>query len=243
MPRRILVHLLPEAVTPDLLTGQTVAVIDVLRATTVIVYALEAGARQVIACREVEETRRVAATFDPGTVVLGGERESMLIDGFDLGNSPSEYTRKAVSGRAVVFTTTNGTKAISACRRAERVVIASFANCTAVTQDLASSPEVHLLCAGLQGGISLEDTLCAGAIVEKLYGDDQTVELNDEARLALAAWKDVVPGTLAEVIAAGQGGRNLSELGFADDIDVAAGIDRFPIVPRYNPTDGSIQLD
>lgn len=244
MPRRILVHLVPEASTPGVLAGHAVAVIDVLRATTVIVHALAAGAKSVIACREVDEARRVAAGLDPATTIMGGERESVRIEGFDLSNSPREYTAETVAGRTVIFTTTNGTKAMAACREARRVVIASFANCSAVAHALVDEEEVHLLCAGLRGGVSQADTLCAGAIADKLCGDDDSsIEMNDTARLARSAWQNVKPDELSTVIAAGQGGRNLIELGFTADIDVAAVIDTYSIVPRLNPSDGSIRVD
>jgi 2-phosphosulfolactate phosphatase len=243
MPRRIVVHLVPQPSTPGELSGRAVAVIDVLRATTVIVHALAAGARQVIACREVDEARSVAAGLEPATTVTGGERGSVRIEGFDLSNSPREYTAETVAGRTVVFTTTNGTKAMAACHEARRVLIASFANCSAVADALDEEDEVHLLCAGLRGGVSQADTLCAGAIADKLCGGDPSVEMNDEARLARAAWQNAKPGEVAAVIAAGQGGRNLIELGFAADIDVAARLDTYSIVPRYDPRDGSIRVD
>src|SRR5262245_17681938 len=100
------VYLLPDLAEPAALAAKTVVVIDVLRATTTIVHALAAGAREVVPCLEVEEARQVAARLGK-VAVLRGERGGVAIAGFDVGNSPAEYTRERVGGKTVVFTTTN----------------------------------------------------------------------------------------------------------------------------------------
>ncbi len=102
---------------PDLLAGQSLAgcravVVDVLRATTTVVQALSAGARAVVPCLTIDDARARAAEFPPGEALLGGERGGLPIEGFDLGNSPAEYTSQVVAGKTVVLTTTNGTKAL-----------------------------------------------------------------------------------------------------------------------------------
>src|SRR6185436_10147310 len=117
--------LLPALAEPGDLAGRTVVVIDVLRATTTIITALAAGATQVVPCQEIEEARRLAGQFSP-PAITGGERGGRQIPGFDLGNSPRAYTRKRVGGRPVVFTTTNGTRAMLRCREAGRVLIGAF---------------------------------------------------------------------------------------------------------------------
>ncbi|HYW81106.1 MAG TPA: 2-phosphosulfolactate phosphatase, partial [Thermoguttaceae bacterium] len=110
------VYALPRLVDPEKLAGGTAVVIDVLRASTTIVHALESGAREIIPCSDVGEARAIASQLSAGEFVLGGEREGLPIDGFDLGNSPSEYLPHRVEDKAVVFTTTNGTRAISQVR-------------------------------------------------------------------------------------------------------------------------------
>src|ERR1041384_8191351 len=109
MSRTINVHLLPILVEPHELAGKLVVVIDVLRATTMIIHALAAGAKAVIPFLEVAGARELAERL-PGQAVLGGERGGNRIAGFDLGNSPLEYTPAAVGGKTLVFTTTNGTR-------------------------------------------------------------------------------------------------------------------------------------
>lgn len=164
MPR-LNVHLLPYLVAECELADATVVVIDVLRATTTITYALAAGAAQVIPCLEIEDARRAATKFPRGDALLGGERGGVKIEGFDLGNSPDEYTPEVVKGRSVVFTTTNGTRAMMRCRQAKRVLIGSFVNLTAVSESIHGEENVHLVCAGTEGHVSFEDSFLAGWIV------------------------------------------------------------------------------
>jgi 2-phosphosulfolactate phosphatase len=130
MATSLAVHFLPTLVAADEMAGGDVVMIDVLRASTTITHALAAGAVAVIPCREVEEAKKTAAAFPPGTAILGGERGGLPIAGFELGNSPAEYTHAAVGDKTVVFTTTNGTLALMQCKAAAHVFIGSFVNFT-----------------------------------------------------------------------------------------------------------------
>ncbi|MEX2140870.1 MAG: 2-phosphosulfolactate phosphatase [Pirellulales bacterium] len=245
MPTSLAVHFLPALVSPDELANGDVVMIDVLRASTTITHALAAGATAVIPCREVEEARRLAASLPKGTVVLGGERGGLPIEGFDLANSPTEYVQAAVAGKTVVFSTTNGTLALMQCTLASRVLIGSFVNLSPVVERLAGERPIHLLCAGTRGRITREDVLCAGAISEVLLQSvvDQT-RINDQVRIALDCWRAAVPhgarapkalaGELSLALHDTQGGRNLLAIGLEHDIDTAAEVDRFDIVPQLD---------
>jgi 2-phosphosulfolactate phosphatase len=100
--------------------------------------------------------------------VLGGERGGKRIEGFDLGNSPAEYKPALVAGKTVLFTTTNGTRAMQMCRQAQKVLIGSFANFSAMCRELGKLDHVDILCAGTDGQITREDVLFAGAVIEDL---------------------------------------------------------------------------
>src|SRR5690348_6982546 len=113
-PRDLYVYLLPKLIPPGALKGGVAVVVDVLRATTVMVHALAAGCDAVLPCLEVDDARRVAEALPPGQAVLAGERHGVAIPGFDLGNSPEEFTPERCRGRTVVMTTTNGTRALLA---------------------------------------------------------------------------------------------------------------------------------
>src|SRR5262245_9881895 len=228
--RPVRVHLVPSLAPPGALAGGIAVAIDVLRATTTIVHALAAGCAAVIPCAEVDEAEKAAAALRPAKVLLGGERGGVLIPGFNLGNSPREYTAKACKKATVVLTTTNGTRAILRAAEAERVLIAAFVNYSAVCELLRTDARpVHIVCAGSEGEPSLEDTLLAGALVDFLC--DEEVKLNDAARLAWDAFENhgrVLRGAM-EV---GTHGAHLIALGYDADIRDAADVDRFFLVPE-----------
>jgi 2-phosphosulfolactate phosphatase len=243
MTRSVNVHLLPALVEPAALQGRGVVVIDVLRATTTIVQALASGAAAIVPCLEIEDARKVAAQLGPSTL-LGGERGGRAIAGFDLGNSPAEYEPRVVSGKTIVLTTTNGTKAMLRCREARRVFIGAFVNFSAVCDALRGEREIDLLCAGTDNQVTREDVLFAGAVVDDLVEcaktvADESLELNDQALIALDAWRSAreelrQSAELVERLRSSRGGRNLIEIGHEHDIDIAAAIDRFDLVPELD---------
>ncbi len=226
-------------------------VIDVLRATTVMVRALASGCEAVIPCLEIEDARRAAAAFAPGRALLGGERLGLPIEGFDLGNSPGDYTSEVCAGKSLVMTTTNGTKAILSCLDAERVLVASFANVGAtwrVLDGVRETHPIHLVCAGTNGEISLEDTMLAGELLLWTAGRlgglghwsdiSKRMDCNDQAFLAAATAWDIGGQTggggsrelRRGVLAKGKGGRRVTEIGLAPDLDEAAGPRAFDVV-------------
>jgi 2-phosphosulfolactate phosphatase len=229
------VYFLPTETTPEDVAHRTVVVIDVLRATTTILFALDAGAREVIPCLEVEDAKKMAERFGE-TVVLGGEREGKPIPGFTFGNSPSEYTRQSVGGRTLIFTTTNGTRAMQACRKASRVLIGAFVNLSRVVAALEHTDRAALLCAGTNGRVTREDVLFAGAVIRALRDKRVAFDrLNDEAELAIAAWDATVDDfkasdQLLDALSASRGGRNLIELDYKSDIILAAQINSHPVL-------------
>ncbi len=260
--RPLRVHFLPELVAPeDLGTSSLLfdsrqraipggcVVIDVLRATTTIVAAVAAGARRVVPFLSIEaalEAHRVAARK---ACVLAGERGGRPIDGFDLGNSPAEYTPATVGGRTVLLTTTNGTKALLHARSAGQVIIGAFVNFSAVCAAAADLTHVDLLCAGTDGQITREDVLFAGAVVARLT-ESPGWQPNDAATVARDAWLHVAGGQngdalrtrLVAAMRSSRGGLNLIEIGMASDIELAAEIDRYAIMPRYFADRGEITL-
>jgi 2-phosphosulfolactate phosphatase len=242
----VFVHLLPKLIPPEGLRGAVAVVVDVLRATTVMIRALAAGCRAVIPCSGIEEAKALAASLPPGAAVLAGEREGLPIPGFDLGNSPAEFTSEACAGKTVVMTTTNGTRAILASLDAKHVYIASFANLTATVDELTvkfqrrDRAPLHIVCAGTEGSISLEDSLLAGAIVSRLLippghiNPDGRRLGNDEAVIAVSEWLEVERylehRPLSRLLSMGRGGQNVQRIGLAVDIEDAAAFDRFSLV-------------
>jgi 2-phosphosulfolactate phosphatase len=212
-------------------------VIDVLRASTTITTALAAGAAAVVPCLEITEARELAFKR-PGSL-LGGERRGQRIEGFDLGNSPADYVPERVAGKTIVFTTTNGTRALNRCTGAGRVLIGGLVNRQAVCRALQADPCVHLVCAGTGGEFSFEDALAAGAMVQQLATGEESWQVNDAARICRLAWESDTnggqdAGRLLAALAASRGGRNLIEIGLGDDLPWAAELDRYALVPELD---------
>jgi 2-phosphosulfolactate phosphatase len=239
MPREVHVHLLPNHFEPDALRGGIAVVIDLLRATTTIVAALAHGARCVLPCGDVETARRAAASLPVGSVLLGGERGGVRIEGFDLDNSPAAYTSERVAGKTIVFTTTNGTAALLRSREAARVLVGSLVNRRAVARAIAADDRpVHLVCAGTEGRVTAEDVVAAGAIVaelEVILG--KTTSAGDTALLAKELWtaESTTGERLLSILRRSRGGSNLVELGFDRDIEFAARVDAIDLVAEYFP--------
>ena len=255
MPAELNVFALPQLAEPEELAGATAVVIDVLRASTTIVHALEAGAVDIIPCVEVEDAREIARQLPPGQFLLGGERGGLRIPGFDLGNSPREYLPEVVAGKTIVFTTTNGAKAAVHARHAAGVLIAAFVNVTAVIERLLARERICILCAGREGQFSRDDVLLAGMLVERMERRGGIMyALNAQAISARELWlhsfalpralgaEPLPPEELAEQLRDSPGGRNLVAVGLEADILTAAQIDRFRSVPELNPRDGRIRL-
>src|SRR5262249_5230106 len=161
----------PALVTPERLAGGVAVVIDVLRATTTMIHALAAGCDAILPCATVEEARCRADHLPAGKVLLGGERDGLPLPGFDIGNSPREYTAARCKGTTLVLTTSNGTRALLHAAGADRVLVAAFTNFSAVCEQLrAERRPVHIVCAGDAGGVALEDVLLAGGPVDFLCG-------------------------------------------------------------------------
>lgn len=227
MPSAIVTHLTPDLVEPGSLEGSLAIVIDILRASSTITAALAAGAAAVVPLGEISQARAAAAGLTGA--VLGGERGGVRIEGFDLGNSPAEYTRAAVGGRTVLFTTTNGTRALERCAAARRVLVGSFLNLSAVIRAAAAfDGVVHLVCAGVSGKVCLEDVYAAGALAEGIGRG--SCELDDASQLAVTAWRAVKSTPLDGALRAAHGGRNLVQIGLAGDIARCAAVDSLAIV-------------
>ena len=237
-------HRMPAGAT----AGGVAVVIDVLRASTTMITALAHGAAGIVPVADVDEARRLAGELGP-RVVLGGERGGLRISGFDLGNSPREYTAERVAGQTVVITTTNGTAALHASRDAAEIVVGAIVNRRAVAEAVrrlaGDQGVVHLVCAGTDGVVSAEDVLAAGAILDAAAADGRDDALDDAAREALAFFRRVaargdVPAALVVEFCRSPGGANLVDLGMEADLPAAAAIDSLAVVPRLDRASGSL---
>jgi 2-phosphosulfolactate phosphatase len=239
--RSVQVHLTPALVTPDRLAGGVAVVIDVLRATTTMVHALASGCDGVRPCATVEEARHLADHMPAGKVLLCGERDGMPLPGFDAGNSPREFTCARCKGVVVVLTTSNGTRALLHAAGAARVLVAAFTNYSAVCEQLKGERRpIHIVCAGESGGVALEDTILAGAIVDYLVRLPD-VDVDDGARLAWDCFEHHGPH-LEESLRLASGGVRLHLLGYDDDVRVCARVDAFHLVPELRKDPARVEI-
>jgi 2-phosphosulfolactate phosphatase len=219
----MLVHV---AFTPDERTPAPVGiVVDVLRATSTITQALASGYERVLCCAEIDEARSLAETEGP--VKLAGERRLEAIPGFDFGNSPREVA-EPTGVPTLVLTTTNGTRLlVSAAARFEHVYVGSLLNLDAVAAAAgAHGKDVAVLCAGVLGGLALDDAYCAGRIADAL-GGDRTDSATAAIRLA-RTYADAREG-----LGGSRSAWNLRRHGLDADLDWCARENTLDVVPRY----------
>ena len=195
-------------------------VVDVVRATSTIAQALAAGYERVLCCREVDEARALRAELGD-TAVVGGERNAVVIEGFDVGASPREFAQGA-RAQTLILTTTNGTASIlTAAARCQTVLLGSLLNLTAVSSFV--DDDVAIFCAGFKGTFALDDAYCAGRIVAAL-GNVSRTDAAVAAALLARAYPDAHDGLNA---------RTYGPPGLEADIEFCARVDALDVVPRF----------
>lgn len=231
LPRKVNVFFTPAQLSKARTEGRTAVVIDVLRATSSMVEALANGARAIFPAESIDHAMELRESLARERTLLCGERKGLPIDGFDLGNSPSEFSAEVVADKQLIMATTNGTSAFLTARGADRVLAASFLNLGAVVDALAADRRIVVVCAGKEGRFSLDDVLCAGQLVRRLLDGDggAEAELDDSALAAmrLAGESELSEETLGVTAA----GRALMEVGMGADLAFCAVSDKHAIVP------------
>jgi 2-phosphosulfolactate phosphatase len=221
------------------LAGHTAVVLDVLRASTTAAAALASGAECVVPFADLEAMIAFRDGLPEETAarcLLAGERGGLAAPGFDLGNSPGEFTGENVSGKIVLFSTTNGTDAISRAMEADPVYFGSLVNLAALAETIGrrarrENEELALVCSGTELAASMEDMLAAGLLLERLGAREEGWDLDDGALAVLsvaAEWG----GRERELLDRAVGGRNVSALGLQEDIEFAARLDVLDVVPE-----------
>lgn len=230
---------------------QVAVVIDVLRATSTMVAALAHGAQAIVPTTTVEEAWALRSRYlNSGfrhPLLLGGERGGVKIEGFDLGNSPGEYTPERVAEKTIIFSTTNGTQALAAARSLPEpkvILAAALLNARAASdyisqlaQNQSGSPareafKLLLICSGTEGRVSAEDTVAAGSIVHRLHLSFPLLTLTDAAMVAEAFYL-TYRSRLPDLLLGTKHGQKLAALGFQDDLSFCAREDEFVLVPIW----------
>lgn len=176
------------AIRPDLIKNRNVVVIDVLRASSVMVTALANGANAFIPVSTVDEARQKAVMLHDEEILLCGERDTKTIDGFHLGNSPQAYTQDNVAGKTLIFTTSNGTRALNRLEKAAEVFIGSFLNTEALVNRFLRLDNVVLVCSGTNNNFSMDDAMCAALFIDEII-KKKAVILSDLSITLLKAFQ------------------------------------------------------
>lgn len=227
---------LPDMLTEKQLVGRVVVVIDVLRASTTMVQAIEQGARCIVPVVSVDGARMIAQ--DRAGAILCGERGGVRPDGFTLGNSPLEYTREIIEGKECVLSTTNGTRALGLVEKAEAVLIGSMRNLDAICSWIRSSGlDAMMVCSGTDGKVSFEDCFCAGLFVDRLG-----FHASDGAALMYHAATHAVDRMGSERFAVESSfhAKRLIQLGFEADVAFASEMSVSSVVPILDQAVGEI---
>jgi len=222
------------------LRDKVIVVLDVLRASTTITYAMRAGAREVIPVDSVAQAMKIVGSLNSTSTLLCGERNGKRIEGFKLGNSPAEYTEEAVEGRVLILTTTNGAVALTKAKHARHCFVSSFVNLSATIEALFSLPNIEqeqvvFICSGRSTEFALEDATCAGMMLTKILERVPNANLGDASRAALSIYNDF-GRDIFKTLRESEHGKILADLGFEEDIRIASEIDSMPLVPVLEQT-------
>jgi 2-phosphosulfolactate phosphatase len=227
MTRTIDVCLSPDMMHLYPVKQDAIVVVDILRATSCMTTAFAHGVTSISPFAKLEDCLAVKAQG----FFTAGERDGAKVDGFDLGNSPFEYMSPALKGQKIAFTTTNGTQAIAKAIGAPEIVIASFLNLSAVAAHLRELPyNILIVCAGWKGKVNMEDTLFAGALVEKLK---ESISLACDAPLAAQHLYLRAKDNMLDFLKDSSHVRRLAKLNIHKDIEFCLTPDLYAVVPVF----------
>ena len=224
----------PAGVEEGMLKGYRVVMIDVLRASTSITMGLYNGARDVLVASSVSEASELAAQLGRDDVLLCGERDGKLVEGFNIGNSPGDYTKDRVRARTLIFGTSNGTPALVKASEARELYICGFVNVNEVINVLTAKDDVTpiaILCAGNKNRFAMEDALCGGLLVSRIKSKLENRFMHNDAAQTALILSNNMGNNLTEMLRKVDHGRYLIEIGMEDDLPICAAIDSVPTVP------------
>ncbi|MDD4777573.1 MAG: 2-phosphosulfolactate phosphatase [Fermentimonas sp.] len=214
----------------------TVIVVDVFRASATMCTMLNNGASAIIPVSDTDEARE----YKSMGFLVGAERKTKKCDFADFGNSPFDYTPEKVQGREVVFTTTNGTRAIEAASDCKELLIGTFLNIDALVERCVKTAErVVILCAGWNNRLSIEDTLFGGAFAEKAMEMTNVNLDSDSIRMTLDLWHRV-KSDLTGYIKESDHYRRLVDNGAVGDAAYCLTPNSLSVVPVYSKSDSKI---
>lgn len=225
MKRTIDVCFSPDLIDSYELEGKIVVIVDILRATSCMVSGFANGVKGIIPVATLEECKE----YQKNGFICAAERGGKQVDGFELDNSPFSYMNEKLKEKTICATTTNGTLAISKSINAEKVIIGAFLNLSAIALYLENQPnDVIIHCAGWKGKVNMEDSLFAGALIEKLL---HSHDLNCDASHMALTYYQGVKNKLLSTVQNSAHAKRLVKIGINKDIEFCLEIDRFNVIP------------
>ena len=224
------VYIAHNCVKQSEISGRLVFVVDILRASTTIITAFSNGAVNLYPALSIDEAFKLRE--DHPNALLCGERNARIVEGFDLGNSPFEYSSSVVAGKELIFASTNGSKALISSQGAQLSAVAALTNLSAAVKMSESFDSIAVICSGVNSRFSMEDFYFAGHLVMGIKNKTGNAVLNDQAQVSeLLALNN---SDIREVIENSLHGRYLKSIGYDRDVDYASQVDTFDTVPIYS---------
>lgn len=206
-----------------------VVIVDILRASSSICAAIHNGVKSLIPVASVEEARKMKLQG----YMVASERDGFVLDFADFGNSPFNFTPEIVAGKEIVYSTTNGTRCIHLASHSKAVVIGSFLNISSLAEWLiAQNAPVLIFCASWKDRFSLEDTVFAGALAERLMQSEKFESICDAVTASIDLWNLAKPDLYGYIQKAAQKGR-LASKGLDDCIEYCLTFDQTRVIPAY----------
>ncbi len=211
----------------ELTINKSVVIVDLLRASSTIITALANGAKSIIPAPTVEEAVKIAKNLEKSTYLLCGERNTRIIDGFNLGNSPIEYEKEKIEGKKLILSTTNGTKLFELAKHAKKILIGTTLNASSLVDRMIElDNEWMILCAGRDSQYDESDAIATGLFLSLLYKKKIELELNDASKTSLLIYNSAAEN-LRDALKKTDHGKILIDNGFESDIDFISQIDKF----------------
>ncbi|MBI4548612.1 MAG: 2-phosphosulfolactate phosphatase [Ignavibacteriae bacterium] len=229
---KVEVHFSPVQTDEMHLKDKNVVIVDVLRSSASIATAFHHGAKEIIPVNNIESAVKISGSLFSDVTLRAGERNGKMIEGFNLGNSPREYTEKIVKGKSIILMTSNGSVAMVKGRYAKNLIVAGFINLSAVVSFLKQlQSDFIIICAGKENKFCIEDAVCAGRIITQLQHEIEKELMFDDAGAAAVALHKNLGKNILKMLKMSEHGKYLSDIGFVEDLNLCAAIDSFHILP------------
>jgi 2-phosphosulfolactate phosphatase len=195
---------------------------------------MEEGAKEIVPVSTVDFAMKISGNAHGGQTLLCGERNTKMVEGFNLGNSPDEYVADTVAGKSIILFTTNGSKAILKAKFSENLFICSFNNLKTVAAKIIDlNNDIEILCAGSNGMFCIEDTVCAGRLIAEIKKINEDIIISDSGK-ACQVLNNKFGRNIRTMLTECEHGKLLVKNGFSADLEYCSSLNNCPVLPVFN---------